>query len=178
MSKKFDTAFELINLAVWLSFIGYTIYAVNYLFHFIYSLINPGIVKDWNLWIDLTDVYESNLGIYSLIMVLLIVGYGLKTYLFYTVTSIFKKLNFVKPFNQEIAPLLIRLCYLSFVIWILSVLSVITINIVGIEEFNLNDVIKRWQGDGSYLIMASIIYIMYLIFKRGVEIQNQNELPQ
>jgi len=42
--------------------------------------------------------------------------------------------------------------------------------------FNTNILSKFWADSGAYIIMGAIIYIIATIFKKGIELQNENDL--
>ena len=43
----------------------------------------------------------------------------------------------------------------------------------GYEIDNLN---QFWEDSQAFILMAAVIYIIATIFKKGVEIQNENDL--
>jgi hypothetical protein len=92
--------------------------------------------------------------------------------------KIFLIINFQNPFKIEIASLLVRISYIAFAVWILAVVSNAYMdwlieNGIGISEVSL----QKYMGGGSeFFFLVLIVYTISQIFKRGIELQSENEL--
>ena len=95
-----------------------------------------------------------------------------KTYLAYQAFQIVSRLNIEKPFNQDILQGIKKMTY-----WAISIL--IVSYIIDFSEFfhHIDDNPKYLATNSeSFLIPLSIILIVHFLYKRGVELQNENDL--
>lgn len=99
-----------------------------------------------------------------------------KTYLAYLVTKIFTKINFNNPFNITTSKLLIKISYAALSTGVLALIT----NAYSMWLYKLdllNIISDPYQpASGEFLFLGAIIYIISQIFKKGTEIQSENEL--
>jgi hypothetical protein len=100
----------------------------------------------------------------------------LKAYLFYLVVKIFKKLNLVKPFTIEIAKLIEKLSYEAVSIAIISIIAHQYTERLIHKGFDVGHVGNYWNDTAAFLMMAAILFIISRVFKKGIEMQNENDL--
>jgi hypothetical protein len=100
----------------------------------------------------------------------------LKAYLFYLVVKIFMKLNLVKPFDAAIARLIEKISYEAFAIAIVSIIGHQYTKRLIQSGYEVGQAGKYWDDTAAFLMMAAIIYVISRIFKKGIELQNENDL--
>jgi hypothetical protein len=101
---------------------------------------------------------------------------ALKAYLFFLLVKVFKKLNLVKPFSIDIAKLIEKISYEALSIAIVSFIArQYTKNIVQ-SGYDIDHVNKYWSDSAAFLMMAAIVYVISQLFKKGIELQNENDL--
>ena len=86
------------------------------------------------------------------------------------------KLDLYKPFNRFVSGKILKISYYTFSIGILSYIARETAKAIeqkGISTENLNAFFSDSQ---AFILMAAVIYIIAVIFKKGIELQNENEL--
>ncbi len=101
--------------------------------------------------------------------------YALKTFMMYQVLQIFLKINLENPFNHTLATIISRLSGITLAIGLLTMVLVrfsTWLNLRG-ESHNLRIFLDK--GD-EFIFFAGIIFIISLIFKRGMELQTESEL--
>ena len=116
--------------------------------------------------------YFTFYGIYSFIISLAV----LKALLFYIVISLMHKMDLLKPFSNYVSKQILLLSYYTIVIGLLSYLArQFVTNFVqsSQETFRLNEF---WNDSQAFILMGAVIYIIAVIFKKGVEMQNENDL--
>ena len=86
------------------------------------------------------------------------------------------KLNLVKPFNVEIADLIQKVSLEAFTIAIVGLIANQYTNRLIQSGYEVNFVEKYWNDTSAFLMMAAIIFVISQIFKKGIEIQNENDL--
>ncbi|MBW1298213.1 DUF2975 domain-containing protein [Aquimarina litoralis] len=163
----------LIKIASWVIFIGLCIQLGAILLSGIISLFgNPEASNNLYLGLDLSELYAFSKKYYLYVLSLLITVTALKAYLFYLVIKIFMKIDFDQPFTKTIASIISSISYVA--LW------------AGLIAYLANDYCKwllkkgavfslDW-GNSEFLFMAGIIFIIAFIFKRGVQIQLENDL--
>ena len=109
---------------------------------------------------------------YSFILVISI----LKAVLFYVVIVLVSKIDLSKPFNSFVSRQISLISYYTLSIGLLSYIarqSAKNLLHHGIVTDNLN---QFWADSQAFILMAAVIYIIATIFKKGIDIQNENDL--
>ncbi len=89
------------------------------------------------------------------------------------VKDLLTKINLKSPFKMEAALLLEKIGYFLMGIWIVGTIAE---NYVQWLSKSIGKSLIDVKIDFNYLFIAGIVYIISQVFKRGVEIQNENEL--
>lgn len=165
---------EIMKIVSWIIFIGLCIKAGALIISSFVSLfINQDAAKDLYLGLDLLEIYNYGKSYYISTLSFIITIGVLKAYLFYWVIKITSKISLEYPFSEAIANLITKISYISLSIGLVALLannySKWLLN-KGIISFRLN-----WSSQ-EFIFMAGILFIIALIFKRGIELQNENDL--
>ena len=176
MSKTNNFVFWGLYIIAWIIFVGLSIEAGGILVNFFFSLYNPEFVQNLYQKLDLTQMYkESSLaffGVYSFILIISI----LKACLFYTVVRLMHKMDLSKPFTTYVARQISLMSYYTLSIGLLSHIArqlITSLKYNGFVPDNLN---QFWADSQAFILMGAVIYIIAIIFKKGVAIQTENEL--
>jgi hypothetical protein len=176
MSKTNNFVFWGLYIMAWLIFVGLCIEAGGLLVNFFFSLYKPEFVQNLYQKLDLTEMYKNSrivfFGIYSFILTISI----LKACLFYIVIRLMHKMDLSKPFSTFVARQILQISYYTVSIGLLSYIArQLTKNLThyGFVPDNLN---QFWADSQAFFIMGAVIYIIATIFKKGVDIQNENDL--
>ena len=176
MSKTSNIVFWILYAVAWLIFVGLSIEAGALIVNFFFSLYRPEIIQNLYQKLDLLEMYKSSriafFGIYSFILIIAI----LKAYLFYIVIRLMHKMDLSKPFSNFVAKQISQISYFTLSIGLLSYIArQLTKNLMhhGFVPDRLN---KFWADSDAFILMGAVIYIIATIFKKGVEIQSENEL--
>ncbi len=176
MSKTNNYVFKALYIVAWVIFVGLCIEAGGLLVNFFFSLYKPEFVQNLYQKLDLTKMYEDSkltfLGIYSFILSISI----LKAFLFYIVIRLMHKMDLLKPFNTYVSIQISQISYYTLSIGLLSLIArQFSKNLMhnGFFTDNLNHFLADSQ---AFILMGAVIYIIAAIFKKGVEIQNENDL--
>jgi len=176
MSKKNNLVFIALNIVSWLIFVGLCIEAGALIVNFFFSLYKPEIIHHLYNKLDLSEMYERSkmayFGMYSFILFIAI----LKAVLFYIVILLVSKFDLSKPFNSFVSRKISQISYYTLSIGLLSYIarqSAKNLQHYGFVTDNLN---QFWGDSQAYILMAAVIYVIATIFKKGLEIQNENDL--
>ncbi len=163
---------EVLKVFAWIIYIGLCIEAGAIIISFIVSLFNQEAVAKLYLGQDLTEVYNSGLWKYLATNSFLIALPALKAYMFYLVIQLLSGINLEQPFSQSVGSLLQRISRVALEIGILAIL------LNGYAKWLLKNG-TQFDYDGSsteFLFLAGIVFVIAQIFKRGLELQDENEL--
>lgn len=176
MSKQEDFIWKALWVISWIIFIGFCIETGAFLFNYIFSLFRPEATNNLYNGLNLSDTYLRSKVVYSFLFSFIIVISGLKAFVFYQVIKIFMKLNLVKPFSEEVSQLITGISYFSFAIGIISEIAHKFTKSIVQKGYQVDTIEKFWNDSAVFLMMAAILYIISLVFKKGIELQNENDL--
>ena len=177
MKTHTDRILSIIKFLFWLVFIGLCIKTGAIILSFIISLFSHSeAAGDLYLGLNLAELYQNHFW-YFICLVTLIIGLSaMKTYIAFLVTKIFTKINFDTPFNNITACLLTNISHMALGAGILALIA----NAYNMYLFkrSLIDLSAQSFVEGSreFLFLAGIIFIIAQIFKKGVDLQSENEL--
>lgn len=176
MSTGNSFIFKALHIVAWLIFVGLCIEAGGLMVNFIYSLFKPEIVGNLYQKLDLSAMYQQSrwayFSMYSFVLVIAV----LKAVLFYCVISILLKLDLAKPFSTFAARNITRISYYTFSIGILSYLARQTAKNLSHQGIDIDMLSQFWVDSQAYILMAAVIYVIAMIFKTGVDLQQENDL--
>ncbi len=155
--------------------IGYAIVCGGQLTTLVASFINPDWAKrTYEVDLNLFSIREHSISFYVYAMCLTIAVSALKAFIWYVVFQLLLKLKLQTPFSMEVEKKLERIAYLLLGVW---VVSSIFWKIYIYYLFQATGI--QWAANNSgdeYFFMAGIVYIISQVFKRGIEIQEENQL--
>jgi len=173
--KQNDFIFKALTVIAWIIFVGLCIEACALLVNFIYSLYNPVVLKNLYQKLDLSEMYNRSTSAYYSIYTFILVIAFLKAGLFYDVIKLVSKLDLNRPFSSFVSKQISSISYTTFAIGLISLVARQTANNLSHKGFDVNRLNDFWVDSQAYILMAGVIYAIATIFKRGIEIQNEND---
>jgi hypothetical protein len=175
-----EQVLKILNILSWIIFIGVCIEAGAIILVTLYVLIiNPDATHSFWNGNGLLGIYQYDHGYFLVFTLLLGIVAVMKALIFYLIVKILhdKKLNMAKPFNKEVGRFIFNLCYLAFGIGMFSYwggkyIAWLIKQGVDVAEVQL----LRFAGADVWLFMGVVLFVIAQIFKRGIEIQTENEL--
>jgi len=169
-----------LHVLSWIIFVGLCIDAGGILSNALFSLlINPAATHDFWLHLDLSGLYDFDKGYFITITMQMTIVAVMKSILFFLIVKILydKKLDLLQPFNNDLKRFISNMSYLALGIGMFSYwgakytkwLVAKGVVMPDVQDLNLG-------GADVWLFMGIILLIIAQIFKRGVEIQSENEL--
>ena len=176
MSKTNNFVFWGLYVIAWIIFVGLSIEAGGLIVNFFFHLYNPEMVQNLYQKLDLIKMYQDNesafFGIYSFILIISI----LKAVLFYTVIRLMHKMNLSKPFSTFVEKQISLVSYYALSIGLLCYITNQVVKNLNHRDL-VSDNLNQFLGDSeAFILMGAVIYIIAQIFKRGVELQEENDL--
>ena len=171
---------KILYVLSWIIFVGVCIEAGGFVINTFYTLVINNVDAKY-FWpgIDFSSLYRYDPGYFFVETFLMIIVSVLRSWMFYLIVRVLhdKKLNMTQPFNSEVGRFIFRLSYLSLGAGLFSWWGVkyagwfITKGVAMPDIQNL-----RLGGADVWLFMGVTLFVIAQIFKRGIEIQTENEL--
>ena len=175
MKIKTETILTFSKYLALLGGVWYSILWGSQLTTLVTSFINPDWAKrTYEVDLNLFSIREHSISFYVYAMCLTIAVSALKAFIWYVVFELLSKLKLQTPFSIEVEKKLERIAYLLLGVWIVSSIFWKTY-IYYLSKATAIQLPTNNSGD-EYLFMAGIIYIISQVFKRGIEIQEENDL--
>lgn len=175
MKHKSDTLFTVMKVIAWIAFVGLSIDAGAILTSFVFSLLkDPEATQILYKPISFGELHQhSNLD-YFFLGVLVVLIYGLKAHLAYLLIKIFDALVIENPFQEKVVKLISTLGNTALSAGITGVFTNLYVTQYLNRRFDIE--IPLHFETSEFFFLAGIIFVLSKIFKRGVEIQSENEL--
>ena len=176
MLKTNNFVFKSLHVVAYIIFIGLSIETGALIVNFFFSLYKPEFVQNLYQKLDLTDMFKASkmvfFGIYSFILFISV----MKASLFYIVIRLMHKMDLTKPFNTFVSNQILLISYYTLSIGLFSFIArelTKNLNHYGFIPDQLNEF---WADSQAFIVMGAVVYIIATIFKKGVDIQNENDL--
>ncbi len=160
----------------WIIFIGLCTEAGGIIINAIISLYrNP----DSASYINLSDLYKHDVGYFLVESLFMSIVAVMRACLFYLIIKLLQdeKLNLSNPFNHETGSFIFKASSLALGIGLFSFWGVKNTAWLMNQGIKMPDIqYLRLGGADVWLFMGVTLYIIAQIFKRGIEIQEENEL--
>lgn len=173
MKKSDNIVLQVIHVVFWIIAIGLSIKAGALIVSFFVSLfVNPAGAKNLFEGLDLSRLRDYSQNHYIATTLSLIILTCMKAAIAYQVVWIFKGFSLEKPFNSNLAGRFLRISYLAIG--------------TGLTAAVMQDYTK-WLGKkgvavpldwgaSEILFFAGVIYLLALVFRKGTELQLENDL--
>ena len=176
MAKQNVIVFQFLKIAAWIIFVGLCIEAGKLGVNFLFSIFKPEFVKNLYEKIDLSEMYDRSEWVfyqmYSLVLTIAI----LKAILFYQVIILVTKIDLNSPFNQFVSDKIFKISYQTFSIGIISFIARQLAKNLAHKGFVVDILNQFWEDSQAYILMAAVVYVIATIFKKGIDIQTENDL--
>lgn len=168
-----------LNVLAWIAFIGMCIKTGTIIFNLVFSIfIDSEGLKNFYLLFDFSDLIHTNFYEFISLMSLLIFISIIQSYLSYIIIKLFEKINMENPFSEVVSNLITKISYLVFGIGILNEITKNYAKVLIKKGINLPDINEFTSSNSvsELIFLSGIIYVIAQIFKRGIELQNENDL--
>lgn len=163
---------RVMHILAWVAFIGFSIEAGSILISFGISFFNPEVAKNLYKGLNVYDLRSINLWYYTQRVSFLIAIPMLKAHASYLVIRTLSRFNLKNPFTMEVAGKLEKISYLLLGTWVVTLLSNASTKWI---LKNTGELYGTYES-GEFIFIVGLVYIFSQVFKRGVEIQSENEL--
>jgi hypothetical protein len=179
MSLKKNYLLKGLNLISWIIFIGVSIDAGGMVFNSLYSIfINSKISSHFWGYIDLSSLYQFNKVSYITLITLMSLVTILKAILFYIILKIFhNKVDLSNPFNEVLGKHIKSIAYCSLSIGLFSMWGGDLLDWSISQNILMPSIQKlKLSGDDVWFLMGFVVMVFALIFEKGIQLKNENDL--
>jgi hypothetical protein len=160
----------------WIIFVGLCIETGALVVNFVYSLFNPLVLKNLYNKLDLSAMYEQSQFVFFLTYGFILSISFLKAFLFYEVIKLIGKLDLQMPFSVFVSNQISRIRTVTFTIGLLSIIATKVVHNFSEKGFEVNQLNEYWTDGKAFILMSAVLIIIATIFKRGIELQSENDL--
>ena len=169
---KTETILVVMHVLAWITFIGLMIEAGAVLLSYGVSVANPKAVMKLYKGLDFYSLSQYDFwhytGIISLKAAILII----EAYTAFLVIKVLSTIKITNPFTMDVAQRLEKIGYTLFLAWCAIMLyngqlKWLSKEVAGLQENRLS---------AELIFYAGLVFVIAQIFKKGVEIQTENEL--
>lgn len=171
---------NVLHILAWIFFIGMCVESGGVIFNTLMTFFfNP--MAAHNFWngADLSDLLQHDQSYFLTVTVLMSIAAVLKTILLYLIVKISQRntLNMAQPFSEKVKRFVSNISYLSLGIGFFSLWGTKHVSWCVEQGVQMPSVEHlRLGGADVWLFMGVILFVIAQIFKRGIEIQTENEL--
>ncbi|MBL7925099.1 MAG: DUF2975 domain-containing protein [Bacteroidia bacterium] len=176
MSKASHFVFNGLYIVAWLIFIGLSMEAGGLLVNFFFSLFKPEFIPHLYQKLDLTPLYKESRGAFFGIYGFLLSIAMLKACLFYNVIRLMHKMDVSNPFSAFVSKQISSLSYFVLSIGLLGYLGRELAGKLTPNGYATEHLSPFWIDSQAFVLMGAILYVIATIFRKGVELQNENDL--
>lgn len=172
---------KILLIISWIIFVGVCIDAGSFLVSLIAGIINPDIVHKLWLWqeVDLSALAGQDRGNFLVVTAIMSIVGLIKALMFYLVIKVLhhKELDLARPFNSNFGRFIFNLSYLSLFAGIFSFWGVKYIEWLNSSGVSMPDVrLLRLGGADVWIFMGVVLLVVAQLFKRGIDLQLENDL--
>lgn len=175
MPLKNDSIYQALRVITWVIFIALCIEAGALLFNFIYSVFRPVATEDLYKGLDLSELFQQSSTQYILLFSFVIALALLKAFVFFLLIRLFQRLNLVKPFSEVVADYLARIGYYTFSLGLIGWIASRYCTHLAKRGYATEPLQEYWSESAAFLMMAAVLFVITQIFRKGIELQNENE---
>mgnify|MGYP005748039957 CR=1 FL=1 len=175
MEKKTEILFIVMKVFAYIAFIGLSIEAGSILVSFIVSLTVSGKAsQDLYMGLNLGELHDLSLGNYIFLGSLVLAVYLIKAHMAYLLIRILDTIKLDNPFQEKLVNQISTLGNTALTAGFIGVFVNLFVTQVLNMAYRIEIPVKFDVSE--FFFLAGIIFILSKIFKRGVEIQSENEL--
>lgn len=169
---KTETILIVMNVLTWITFVGLMIEAGAILVTYVIGLANPEMVPKLYKGMDWVNLRQYDVWYYSGIISLKAAILILEAYTAYMVIKVLSSIKMTNPFTMQVAKRLENIAYTLILVWV----AILIYN--GQLKWLAKDVadLEGKELSTDLIVYAGLVFVISQIFKKGVEIQTENEL--
>ena len=170
--RSSEQLLKIMPILAWVVFIGFMVEAGAILFSYTVSCINPEGAKNLYNGLNLYDLRQFSFWYYTGFVFFMVALPLMKSWVSFLVIKTLSKFNLKNPFTMEVARRLEKISFVTLGTWFVTLLSNVYTSLLMKITGKLYG---NWLST-EFIFMVGLLFIISTVFKRGVEIQSENEL--
>ena len=172
MQKRTEVILKIMNVLAWIAYIGLMVKAGSILFSYCYTIFKPEAARNFYEGQNLYNFRVSHFWQYTLTVALRTIMPIIESYTAFLIIKVLSQIKLANPFTMEVARLLEKISFFILATWAVAVMY---------NSF-ATWLIKEYPGlpltmaSGDSIFLAGVVFLFAQIFRKGVEIQSENEL--
>ena len=172
MKSRTEQILTVMNILVWVAFIALMIKGGIILFSYVMTVFNPNAANNFYAELNLSALQQFSFWHYTILVAFLIAVPLLQSYIAYLVIKVLGKVKLANPFTFDVSTLMEKISQVILATWI----------VVLVYDLYITWLMKKVAGlqlayiSGEFIFLAGVVFVIAQIFKKGVEIQSENEL--
>lgn len=163
---------DIMYILAWVAFIGLMIEAGAILISYGVSCVNPEAARKLYKGLDLYPLRQYSFWHYTQSVSFLVALSAMKAFIFFMVIKTLSKVNLKNPFTIEVARIIEKISYVLLGTWIITILN----NAQNGGLLKRTGIFIEDRDAGEFIFMAGLVFIISQVFRRGVELQSENDL--
>jgi len=168
---KTEKTIKIFHIIAWLVCIGILVNAGGVIITYLVSVKNPEASKDLYKGMNFYSLYLSSFGHYSAIVIYKTLLLLLQAYVAFLMATFLKTLNLKQPFSFNILTLLKKINHSILILWGIALIHNVHLTFLEKTQGYISVLISS-----DFVLLSGVIFILTTIFKRGIELQQENEL--
>ncbi|MGC4035452.1 MAG: DUF2975 domain-containing protein [Chitinophagaceae bacterium] len=164
----------------WIIFVGVCVEAGGFIFNAFFTMvINPIDAKHFWPNIDFLALYNYDKGQFLVITFFMSLVAVMRAIIFYLIIKLLhdKELDMTRPFNKRVVGFILRISFWSLLIGLFSAWGMNYREWLFKKGIAMPEIqYMRLDGADVWLFMAVILFVIAQVFKRGIELQTENDL--
>ncbi len=160
------------HILAWVATIGYMIEAGAIMVSYAVSVVNPEAAGNLYQRSNFETLRSLSFWYYTCAVSFIVAMAVMKAYVWQLVIKTLSKISLLNPFTKETAQRLEMISYVMLGTWVVALVNSGYLD--WLEKNKGEDFGKEMSGESIFV--AGLVFVISQIFKRGIEIQSENEL--
>lgn len=174
MKIKTEQILTFLKIVAWLAFVGYSIKAGAQTVALVVGFIDPTLSeKLYEVNPLFLKLRQYNVQYFVNAMSLQVFLSATTAHIWYMAIRLLSKLNLKTPFSREVAKRLEKIAFEILGLWLVNIVAMAYLKRL---EKATGELLGDFGIGDEFLLVAAIVYIVSQIFKRGIELNEENEL--
>lgn len=174
MKIRTEQILTFLKIVAWLAFVGYAIKAGAQTVALVVGVINPAFSeKLYEVNQQFLKLRQYHIQYFVNAMSMLVFLSATTAHIWYMAIRLLSKLNLKTPFSREVAKRLEKIAFEILGLWLVNMVGMAYLKSL---EKTTGELLGDFGIGDEFLLVAAIVYIVAQIFKRGIELKEENEL--
>jgi hypothetical protein len=171
-TTRTEKVLTVMNVLAWIAFIGLMIEAGAVLVSYSISYLNPDAAKNLYKGWSLYPLQEFSFFHYTLSVFFVAGIMAAKAFMCFLLIKTLTRVKLENPFTLQVTALIEQISYILVIVGLLAAFS----DYHGRWVLQATGVVEPKTDAAGHIFIAGLVFIIAQIFKRGIELQTENDL--